>query len=96
MNVGRIVIAGDVKNSTIVTGNNNRHKLEWVANPFNDSLVSFYNGVKCKITYDPSENNYSFFITEETNGATKQLAIGICSDLNKTKNMIEGYFHGMV
>lgn len=94
MQVGKIVIGGSVQNSTIITGNT--RKLSWIKNPFNDSLVCFVGGVKAQIIFEQSEGNYSFIISEEKNGITKQLAIGICADLDKIKLMIEGYFYGLV
>ena len=96
MNVGRIVIAGNVKNSTIITGNKIPRKLDWIKNPFNDSLVCFVGGIKAQIVFEQSEGNYSFVISKENDGTTTQLAVGICSDLDKTKSMIDGYFYDMV
>lgn len=96
MQVGRVFINGSVQNSTIITGNNTSRKLGWVKNPFNDSLVCFVGDKKAQIIFGQPKGNYNFIISEEKNGVTKQLVNGICTDLDKVKLMIEGYFYGLV
>lgn len=91
MNVGRIVIAGNVKNSTIITGNT-KPKLQWIYSLLTESWISTINEVHCEIKFNEEALMYNFAITERD----KVIASGSCNSFERTKNMIEGYFHGMV
>ena len=90
MRVGRIVISGDVKNSTIITGNT-KPKSQWIYSPLTQSWISFINQTQCEIKFNEEALTYSFTITERD----KVIASGSCNIFERTKNMIEGY-HGMV
>lgn len=91
MRVGRTVISGDVKNSTIITGNTNP-KLQWIYSHLTESWISFINQVKCEIKFNDKTLLHDFIIIERE----KVIAHGSCNIFERTKNMIEGYFYGLV
>ena len=92
MQVGKIVIGGNVENSTIITGSVSTPTTNWIYNPLTERWIAFINHMKCEIWFDEPSLKYNFEIMQR--GVT--VASGSCGMFERTKNMVKGFFDDVV
>ena len=92
MQVGKIVIGGNVENSTIITGSVSTPTTNWIYNPLTERWIAFINHMKCEIWLNESSLKYNFEIIQR--GVI--VASGSCAMFERTKNMVKGFFDDVV
>lgn len=92
MQVGKIVIGGNVENSTIITGSVSTPTTNWIYNPLTERWIAFINHMKCEIWFDEPSLKYKFEIMQR--GVI--VAFGSCGVFERTKNMVKGFFDDVV